>query len=887
MRLLSRSQWLCFYFLLLRQNVRGLWPPSNSSAVQLLGIAQRKLNITHTSSSSFDQARALFYSAMLLAQQYSITVGGEYLGWNVVETTGDPIIALRATCETISTSNIVGIVGPAASREAHVIAPFGESIKIPTISYSATDPELSDRTANPTFYRTVPSDNDAAATIANLFLEFNWTMCIIIYQNDAFGTGGAKAISDVLVDSNVTVTETMIFDLNTLSIRGDLKSTLTSSLTRIVIVWADTSFATLILQSALKADVVGPLFTWILASDVQLSEFNGIWYDRLIGVLTIGPVVGNLANAPMNQTLLNDAYSIWQKYEPESFPGAANVDYYALFAFDATWTLIQSFAQLCSNSSVSSCIKFTNTSFCFDRRVSNIHSIFDIINTNTFLGVTGPVQFSANTTDRVNGTYYIVKNVQRVSNTLKYVPVLISTSSAAWTPQAQTNVIIWPGHSLAVPTGYASLQGVTLHIAVIITAPFAMMREYIGQHGSIQTKIIGYIPDLIEHLQQQMGFIPNITMLPENITYNSLPDQVANNVYDLVMGDVTILSSRRTKAAFSDSIFDNSLRVLARRKTETDVHRFGFLRTFELSLWMVIFACLIWSACLFFLYEGNANPDLREKSLLSRIGMSIWYGFGTLIGYGVDFRTSSAAGRVLTIGIYMTSLVLISAYQAYFTASVTISIAQSSFSGIDDIKNGKVPYNRIGIISGSSLEDYFLREISDGSRTYYVLKDKQDMFDKLLSGIIDVSIMDTGYAEFATGSIYCNLTIVGSGFDQSQFGIIYPMKWPYEQALDVSILSLREKGVFNDLKSKWFQINNCTSSSTDISLKLSLEALTGLFIAFAIFSALSMMMFLWVKYRPLRRCVRRCRRPRNGIVRNPVYRPYAQHLPYIAGYQHV
>ncbi|CAF1580281.1 unnamed protein product, partial [Adineta ricciae] len=804
----------------------------------------------------------------------------------LIETIGDPTTALRTTCETISTSNIVGIVGPVVSREAHVIAPFDASIGIPTISYAATDPELSDRIANPTFYRTVPSDNDAASTIVNLFLKFNWTMCIIIYQNDEFGTGGYKAISNAFLRNNVTVTETMIFDLNTLSIRGDLKSTLTGSLTRIVIVWADTSYATFILQSALKADVVGPLFTWILGSDVPLTAFDEISYDRLVGVLTIGPVVGNLANAPINQTLLNDAYSIWQKYEPESFPGAANVNYYALFAFDAAWTLIQSFAQLCPNSTVSSCITFTNTSFCFDRRVLHIHSIFDIINTNTFLGVSGPVQFSANTTDRVNGIYYIVQNVQRVSHTLKYVPVLISTSSAAWTPQAQTNVIVWPGQSLTAPTGYASLQGVTLYIAVIITPPFTMMKEYVDQYGLTQTKPIGYIPDLIELLQKQIGFVPNITVLPENTTYNSLPDLVANKVYDLVMGDVTILSSRRIKAAFSDSIFDNSLRILTRQKAGTVVHRFGFLRTFELALWMVILACLIWSAFLFSFYEGNAHTDLRNKSILSRIGMSIWFAFGTLIGYGADFHTRSAAGRVLTIGIYITSLVLISAYQAYFTASITVSIAQSSFSGIDDIKNGKVPYNRIGIISGSAMEEYFLREISDGSHTYYILRDKQDMFDKLLSGIIDVSIMDTGFAEFATSSIYCNLTIVGTGFDQSQFGIIYPTKWLYEQALDVSILSLREKGVFNDLKSKWFQTNNCTSASTDTSVRLSLEALTGLFIVFAIFSALSMLMFLWVKCRPLRKCIRQ-RRSRNAVIPNPVYRPYAQHLPYIAGYQHV
>ena len=85
------------------------------------------------------------------------------------QTGGDVIDALSSTCQAISTSNIVGIVGPAFSREAHFIAPFAEKIGIPVISYAATDPDLSDRNAYPAFYRTVPSDNAAALAIAKLF----------------------------------------------------------------------------------------------------------------------------------------------------------------------------------------------------------------------------------------------------------------------------------------------------------------------------------------------------------------------------------------------------------------------------------------------------------------------------------------------------------------------------------------------------------------------------------------------------------------------------------------------------------------------------------------------------------------------------------------------
>ncbi|CAF4802424.1 unnamed protein product, partial [Rotaria sp. Silwood2] len=98
----------------------------------------------------------------------------------VAQTGGYPIGAISTTCSITSNCNIVGMVGPTYSREAHIITQYAESVGIPAISYTATDPELSDRNAYPTFYRTVPSDATAALSIVELFKRFNWTSCIII-----------------------------------------------------------------------------------------------------------------------------------------------------------------------------------------------------------------------------------------------------------------------------------------------------------------------------------------------------------------------------------------------------------------------------------------------------------------------------------------------------------------------------------------------------------------------------------------------------------------------------------------------------------------------------------------------------------------------------------
>ncbi|CAF4333431.1 unnamed protein product, partial [Adineta steineri] len=263
---------------------------------------------------------------------------------------------------------------------------------------------------------------------------------------------------------------------------------------------------------------------------------------------------------PRNEVLSSTFINV-----PElTFPGADNVDYYAIFAFDATWSLIQGLNQLCSSypNISSTCTIFTGDSFCFDRRFVNSGTFMNVLDNTSFLGVSGPIQFSNTSTDRINGTYYIARNIQYSSSSLNYVPVLVWSDSNGWTTNTQTNVIIWPGNSLVVPTGFAALLDLTLRIAVIDSAPFTMMSEIQDGSGNISTKLTGYIPDLIDELKNRMGFIPNITYFPSDASYGDLINLVANGTFDMFIGDVTITAARREIVGFSSTIYDNSLRVV-------------------------------------------------------------------------------------------------------------------------------------------------------------------------------------------------------------------------------------------------------------------------------------------------------------------------------------
>ncbi|CAF4417195.1 unnamed protein product [Rotaria sp. Silwood2] len=846
---------ILIYIILVQSNIDNIvsiWPSSNSSDIHLLGLFYYTPNVSDNNHLSI-HARAMFKSAVLLSNQYNITIDGKLIGWKDRLTNGDVIDVLSDTCLSVSQSNIVGIVGPTLSRETVLISSFGKKLGLPVISYAATDPDLSDVTIYPNLHRTVPSDNTAASVLLKLFNRFNWKSCLIIYQNDAFGSGAAKTINDVFNISGIRVAQMVIYDIATNSIRGDMRTYLVNSPSRIVILWAESIYTSLILKDALDSNLVGPFFTWIINSKISFNSFDKKYHQNLIGMLLIEPVIGSVVNAPYNIELLHAAYNIWQKYENETYPGSTNVDYYALFAFDATWALIKSLEKLCSSkiNNSSSCLSFHSFSFCFDSRFNQYDSLLSILARTNFLGVSGSIEFSENVTDQISGSYYSLKNVQPSVDGLNFVSVLEYFDPGNWRVPITENVIIWPGNSLTQPADRAILRGVSLRVGITLAVPFTMAHNVTDGNGQTTTQYIGYIPDLIQLLTDKIGFNATLILAPSNQTYTQNIQLVNNGVFDIIVGDVTVTAARRETVSFSHTIFDNSLSLTVMKTPDVSINLLGFLKPFSSKLWVLALGTCIYAGILICFIERTDNEDLQNRSLISQLTMSIWYSFGNIVGYGVEFNASTAGGRFLTAGLYVLGLILVASYTANLASDLTIAKTQFVVSGLDDIKKGKVPMNRIGIRVGTASEDYFKTEISHGNQNYYPLRSRQQLYDSLLAGIIDVAFSDTGAAEYAINNIYCNLTIVGESFAASEFAIVTPKQWIYAQDLDVGILSIRESGQLDDLRQKWFQAKNCPYDTTQ-STAITVEAVGGLFATFAVITFIAVLLYLWTKRRNIK-----------------------------------
>ncbi|CAF4346049.1 unnamed protein product, partial [Rotaria sordida] len=126
---------------------------------------------------------------------------------------------------------------------------------------------------------------------------------------------------------------------------------------------------------------------------------------------------------------------------------------------------------------------FVKSSFCFDNRFNQSNLLLDALSTTEFLGVSGPVQFTSNSTNRIN----------------EYV------DPGNWRTPLKENVIIWPGNTLTSPSDRILLKGITLRIGIIRAHPFLIVQNTTDNTGQINIQYNGYMWDLLDLLQNKIG----------------------------------------------------------------------------------------------------------------------------------------------------------------------------------------------------------------------------------------------------------------------------------------------------------------------------------------------------------------------------------------------
>ncbi|CAF3888373.1 unnamed protein product [Rotaria magnacalcarata] len=858
-----KSQWL-------NQNHRSaasLWPSfpnDNNSYVYLLGLFLEQRFTTETGKHFQTSVEpVMFQAAILLSQKLNITINGKQIAYHVEATSGRNVIeALDRTCRAIQEYKILGIVGPEYSSEAKTLASFGNRAGLPVIGYSTTEPELSDRNSYKTFYRLSASDVFIAQALLKLFKQYLWNSTNIIYQGDSYGQGGLHALDEAF-GNEIKISRSIRFDLFTERI-DNLKRQLEESPSRIVIVMAAGNVTTKIIRQSLEAgEIMAPSFLWILTASNSLVDIpNDQNVNQLVGMLMLRQVSPQAFNQLTETNLLNESLNIWEEIDPHSFQASSSkVDIFALYAFNAAWLLILALQQLCQRNSTN-CLSFENSSNCFEARLTAQEEFHKILQTITFIGLTGRVQFHSNTTDRIDdtGVYYVIDNIQPAkmsTNKFQIVEVLELNGSLRYNNYNSTtawrttgNMIRWPGQQNEIPTDYALLRGKTLNITVYISPPFFMQSAFPNIHGKYLYE--GYIHELLLLLKDKMEFNYSYSVASNETSYDELVECVENRTCEIVMADLATTATRLAKIDFSTSIYDNALRLVVRKSKQKTISPIAFLKPFSTWLWLgIIFVIYILSVILIGLYEYQEERNGIDSSSLMRIlGRSLYHTIGALVQRGSELQVKTLFARIQTVTVWLMSVVIVALLTSNLTIYFTAQREQPWLKSIDDLNMcQKVDCKRIGVVERSQHEEYFTKEVTDNiEMNYHHLKHPTECFTKLLDGHIDVSLADSSSAEYYTQTEYCQLELAGEPFGKTHFAVALPKYWPYKQDLDTHILELRTNGEIDRRLATYFQQRNCdVINENQPNIEdggLTIFQTSGLFIIFGVLTGLNFMFYV-------------------------------------------
>lgn len=419
----------------------------------------------------------------------------------------------------------MAIIGPQSSVIAHVISHIANELKVPLLSFAATDPTLSSL-QYPFFVRTSPNDLFQMVAIAEIIDYYEWREVVAIYVDDDFGRNGVAALGDELAARRCSISykAPMKTDATQSDIRDVLvEVALTES--RILVVHTYPNKGLEIFAEARYLGMLDSGYVWIATNwlttilDTKASASLEL-FGNLQGVISLR------IHTPDSQMKRN-FISKWRNLTKNET--SVGLSTFALYAYDTVWMLAHAIDAYFDHGG--------NLSFSKYSKLNEMHggslrldsmSIFNggdllldrILHVN-MTGVTGPYGF---TSDRnlIRPAFQVINVIgsgtRRVGFWSNYSGLSIVPPETLYSKPANRSSsnqrllnVIWPGETIQKPRGWVFPQnGRQLKIGVPNRVSF---REFVAQiPGTDMFK--GYCMDV---------FSAAVSLLPYGVPYKLIP----------------------------------------------------------------------------------------------------------------------------------------------------------------------------------------------------------------------------------------------------------------------------------------------------------------------------------------------------------------------------
>ncbi|KAG6549143.1 hypothetical protein Mapa_009369 [Marchantia paleacea] len=763
-------------------------------------------------------------------------------------------------------TNVVAIVGPQTSEVAQFTADLASATQVPLVSFSATDPSLTEG-SNHYFVRTVHNDAVQMAAIAAVIELYGWREVTAISTNDYVGVNSIDALSDSLQLVGATLGfKTLISPDVEKKDMIPVMTELSLLESRVFVVHVQPRIARMFFSTARSMAMMTTGCVWILSEATtglldDLPSTDSIWasLQGVIGVRAYVPSTPELDSfhARFKQYMQSSATS-----SPLSNRAVMNL--YGLYAYDAVWMVahaIENFVNQGGNFSFIPRPPIADdaggtTEIASLKILEEGATFMEQLKSTQFEGLSGPI--GLNKFGDVEHTDYEIVNIfgtaQRVvgywnnETGFSQDPFVFNSSAppspngpptrrAAEPPPPKLQDVIWPGGTAQVPKGWVvPKNGKPLLIGVPYKVGY---REFVDINPN-RTMFHGFC---IEVFQAALTFLPysvsykfevygNGTSTPN---YDDLVEEIVNKRYDAVVGDVTITTKRSKTVDFTQPYSASGLVVVVPTKSGGSNHAWAFMRPFTPLMWCTTGLFFLFTGLALWILEHKKNRDFRGRPK-KQLVTTLWFIFSTLF-FSQREKIKSTLGRAVLIIWLFVVLIVTSSYTASLTSILTVQQLFPTIQGIAGLVTSNVA---IGYQAGSFVAEY-LQQLNVPKERLVPLGTMSEYADALQKGLVGAIVDELPYVQVFLSS-ECAFMIAGqeftkSGwgfeFDKSGWGFAFPKGSQLAVDMSTAILALAENGDLQKIHDYWLNAHDCTSPGLVVDPndnELGLNTFWGLFL---------------------------------------------------------
>ncbi|MFO1037450.1 MAG: transporter substrate-binding domain-containing protein [Geminicoccaceae bacterium] len=323
----------------------------------------------------------------------------------------------------------------------------------------------------------------------------------------------------------------------------------------------------------------------------------------------------------------------------------------------------------------------------------------------------------------------------------------------------------------------ADPAGHTLTVGTRQAPPFAMK----GPDGAWQ----GIAIELWAEIAKELGLTYTLTELARPA---DLVDGVAEGRLDAAVAPLTITAEREARLDFSHPFFNTGLGIAVQAEPETGAWRQTLDRLMStdfLRVVGVLAALLVGVGALMWLAEHRRNAEQFERGPMDGIGSGFWWAAVTMttVGYG-DKAPRTTLGRLLGVIWMFAGVILISAFTAQITASLTVNSLGGSVTGPADL-----PRSRVGVVGGTATIDY-LTAYRVPSLPYPSL---DAALQALAAGQLDAVVHDEPILRYTVNETFqAKLRVLDETFADQEYGIALQTGSPLREPVNRAILHILE-----------------------------------------------------------------------------------------------